>query len=484
MNVAESDLRERTDELAEIERLESLLATQREAFLRDPAPSYEQRMENLARLKRMIVDHQQDIVDAVCADFEGGHSRHEAVFAEIFTSVNNLKYTMKRLRSWMRPQRRHVDLTLQPAKAKVLFQPKGVVGIISPWNYPAYLAFAPLTAALAAGNRAILKPSEITPHTSEAMKQLLAQIFDEELVAVVTGGPRVGEAFSKLPWDHLFFTGSTSLGRLIMKNAADNLVPVTLELGGKSPTIIHRDYPVAKAAKRIVSGKYLNGGQTCVAPDYLFVHRDRVQEMVDALREEVARAYPRIFDNPDYTGIVNERHFNRLQSYLEDARDKGAEIIEINPAGETPPPDTRKIAPTILLNVNDDMRVMQDEIFGPLLPILPYDSLEDAIAFVNRRPRPLALYYFDDDAYRAERVLERTVSGNACINETVMHVATDDLPFGGIGESGLGAYHGREGFETFSHKKGILVKGRFNSANFIGPPYDAKMDRILKLLVR
>ncbi len=481
MSVSKVDLEQRAD-AAVIDELKQTLERQRQAFLKNPAPSYEDRIANLKRLQKMVLTHKDELTDAVCEDF-GSRSRHETILAEIMTTVNNIKYTRKRLHKWMRPRKRHVDVTFQPAKAKVIYQPKGVVGIVSPWNYPVQLALVPLATALGAGNRAIIKPSEITPKTSEVMKRLIAETFSPEEVHVVTGGPDLGAEFSGLPWDHLFFTGSTQLGRLVMKAAAENLTPVTLELGGKSPLIVHKSYPVDRAAKRIVSGKYFNGGQTCVAPDYILVHESKVDSLVNAIRDEIHACYPTIADNRDYTAVVNERHYARLQSLLKDAQDKGATVVEINPANEKVDESTGKIPPTVLLNTNDDMSVMQDEIFGPLLPILPYDKLDEALDYVNQRPRPLALYYFDDDASRADMVLQNTVSGGACINETVMHVATDDLPFGGVGDSGLGAYHGYEGFETFSHKKAVLMKGRFNSANMLAPPYGPKIERIIKFMV-
>ena len=483
MNVAEKDLAARHSEAAAIEDMHDVFNRQRQAFLRDGMPTYDERIANINRVLKTMLANKDRIVYAICSDF-GDHSRHEAFLAEIFTTLAGIKYTKKNLKQWMRPRKRHVDLTFQPAKAKVIYQPKGVVGIISPWNYPFYLAAAPLVTALAAGNRVMLKPSEITPKTADLMKELFGSVFDAELVHVCVGGPAVGDAFSRLPWDHLFFTGSTALGKVIMKNAAENLTPVTLELGGKSPLILHRDYPIERAVKRIVSGKCLNGAQTCVAPDYLLVPEEQVEPLIGALKSEFGKCYPTVYNNPDYTGVVNERHFSRLQGYLEDAKQKGAEIIEINPANETRPNGNRKIPPTIVLKTNDDMKIMQDEIFGPLLPIVPYKTLDEAIKFVNDRPRPLALYYFDDDEHRANKVLERTISGNACINETVMHVGVDDLPFGGIGASGIGGYHGKEGFETFSHKKGILLKGKFNSANLLAPPFDKKIERILNLMLK
>lgn len=483
MTPSESTAKAVPVEDATIRDLKETFDAQKSAFYAHPAPTYEHRMANLAKLKRMVADNKERIVATIVADF-GHKSRHETMMAEIFTTLNNLKYTEKRLAKWMRPQRRHVGLEMQPARAYVVYQPKGVVGIMAPWNYPFYLAMVPLTTALAAGNRVMIKPSEITPRTSELMAELIAATFDRDEVHVVTGGPEVGAAFAQQPWDHLFFTGSTHLGRIVMRAAAENLTPVTLELGGKSPLIIHPSYPLDKAAKRILGGKYMNAGQTCVAPDYIMVHEDQVQSLVNVLKEQVAAMYPTIANNPDYTAVVNERHYERLQSYLKDARDKGATIIEINPAGETIDPATRKLPPTVVLGVTDDMRIAHEEIFGPILIVHGYKTLDEAIRYINERPRPLALYYFDNDRERADHVLSHTVSGNACINETVMHVGVDDLPFGGVGASGMGAYHGFEGFETFSHKKGILERGRINPTEYMSPPYGKWMDTLLKLLVR
>ncbi|MCA9516134.1 MAG: aldehyde dehydrogenase family protein, partial [Myxococcales bacterium] len=355
--------------------------------------------------------------------------------------------------------------------------------VIAPWNYPVQLALTPLSAAIAAGNRVLVKPSEVTPRTSEVLAELVAELFSPRVAAVVTGDREVGVAFAKLPFDHLLFTGSTEVGRHIMKAAAKNLTPVTLELGGKSPTIIHRDFPVDDAMERVVCGKLLNAGQTCIAPDYVLVARDRVDAFVDSFRRTTGRCYPSLADNPDYTSIVSDSHYERLEVYLADATEKGATVIEVNPAGETFDEAGRKLAPMLVTGVSDEMKVMQEEIFGPILPIVPYDTLEDAIAFVNERPRPLALYYFDRDKDRARKVLEETVSGGACVNDVMLHIAQDDMPFGGVGPSGMGAYHGREGFETFSHRKAVFKQARFNLTSLLAPPYGKKIDTLLDFMI-
>jgi coniferyl-aldehyde dehydrogenase len=380
----------------------------------------------------------------------------------------------------MKPARRRVGLAFQPASARVVYQPLGVVGIIVPWNYPLYLAIGPLIGALAAGNRVMLKLSESTPSTGLLLKSLLAQIFPEDQVAVVLGEADLGIAFSQLPFDHLLFTGSTSVGRQVMRAAAEHLTPVTLELGGKSPAIVSAEVPLADAAERIAFGKTLNAGQTCVAPDYVLVPKNRVDGFVEAYRSVIRRFYPQLADNPDYTSIINERHHTRLQRYLEDAQGKGARVLPLFDQGQE-----RRMPHCLLLDVNDDMQVMQDEIFGPILPIVPYDDIEQALAYINARPRPLALYYFGYDKAEQHRVLRHTHSGGVCLNDTLLHVAQDDLPFGGVGPSGMGHYHGHEGFLTFSKAKGVFIKQRLNAARLIYPPYGKGLQKLIyKLFVR
>lgn len=466
-----------------LEELQRIFKRQREAFLQEGAPSYEQRVEDLRRLRKAIEENADAIVEAVIADF-GVRSWHETMSSEVVVTLSHLTYTLKHLKKWMKPKRRSIHWMYFPGRGEVIYQPRGVAGIIAPWNYPFYLVAVPLTSALAAGNRVMIKPSEVTPRTSELIKDLLGKIFPEEKVAVVLGDVEVGQAFSHLPFDVILFTGSTPVGKMIMRAASDHLTPVILELGGKSPTIVHPDYPMEHAVSRIVMGKFLNAGQTCVAPDYLFVHESKLEPFVERMVRTIEKAYPTLRNNSDYTAIVNDRHYRRLLGYLEDAREKGARIIEVNPAREELPPETRKIAPTLILNVREDMRVMQEEIFGPLLPILTYKDLEKVVEFIARRPHPLALYYFDDNKQRARWLLERTLSGGACVNETVLHVAQDDLPFGGVGDSGMGAYHGFEGFEAFSHKKAVFYQSRLSGAKYMHPPYNETMKKILRSVLR
>ncbi|MEZ4339887.1 MAG: coniferyl aldehyde dehydrogenase [Sandaracinaceae bacterium] len=458
------------------------LARLRAGFERDPNPSLAARVRNLDALERMVLRHKDDIADAITADF-GNRSAHETLIAEILMTVEGVRYAKASLGDWMEPERRRMPLSLLPAKATVHHQPKGVVGIISPWNYPVNLALGPLTGALAAGNRALIKPSELTPETSALLQRIVRQTFSDDLVDVVTGGVQVGVDFSQLPFDHLVFTGSTHVGRLVMAAAAKNLVPVTLELGGKSPAIVHESYPIEKAAETIALGKWFNAGQTCIAPDYVLVPEGRLDALVDALQAAVRNNYPSLENNPDYTSVVNARHRERLEALIADAEDKGARPIAINPADERFA-GSNKLPPTLLTGVRDEMIVMQEEIFGPLLPLVPYGHLEDALRYVADRPRPLALYYFDDDERRVERVIERSCSGGVAINACMMQFGIDDAPFGGIGPSGMGAYHGREGFLTFSHTKTVFHQAKLNGARLLAPPFGAVLETAMKLLLR
>ncbi|MFW5824784.1 MAG: coniferyl aldehyde dehydrogenase [Marinobacter sp.] len=455
-----------------------VLAEQKQAFSRNPLPSLNERLDNLQRLKKALITHQEAFCEAIDKDFNG-RSRDETLIAEMIPSIQGINYAVKHLKSWMQPQRRHVSVLFQPACNRVYYQPKGVVGIIVPWNYPLYLAIGPLVAALAAGNRAMIKVSEFTPHTSALLANVVEATFPRDLVAVINGESDVAADFSGRPFDHLLFTGSTTVGRMVMKAAADNLTPVTLELGGKSPAIISNEVPIRDAAERIAFGKALNAGQTCVAPDYVLCPADRINAFVDAIQDALARMYPTLRDNPDYTGIINERQYQRLQEYLADARSKGAQLVEINTAGEHFEEGCRKMPITLVLNPTEDMKVMQDEIFGPLLPVVPSKGLEHAMSFVNDRPRPLALYYFGYDRSEQKRLLAGTHSGGVCINDALMHVAQDDLPFGGIGDSGMGHYHGHEGFLTFSHARAVFSKQKLNSGQMVYPPHGGPLHKLV-----
>lgn len=453
--------------------LEGLLARQRSAFLAAPNPSAAQRRAWLKALRRLLVEEQDAIIKAISQDFSN-RSADETRMAEIMPSVMGIHYASKQLKNWMKPSPRAVGLPFQPAAARVLYQPLGVVGVIVPWNYPLFLAIGPLTGALAAGNRVMIKMSESTPVFSQLLKKLLARIFPEDLVAVVTGEVDVGVAFSRLPFDHLLFTGATSVGKHVMRAAAENLTPVTLELGGKSPAIISAEVPMQHAAERIAWGKTLNAGQTCIAPDYVLVPEKRREEFVEQYRIAVQRFFPQLKDNPDYTAIINSRQQQRLESYLHDAEAQGARIVPLFPEGQD-----RRLPHALVLDTRDDMKIMQEEIFGPLLPVLTYRSLGEALDYINQRPRPLALYYFGYDRAEQEEVLDNTRSGGVCLNDTLLHVAQDDAPFGGIGASGMGHYHGHEGFKTFSTARTVFSKRRFNAARLVYPPYGKLLQKVV-----
>lgn len=442
-------------------------------------PDYTQRMADLGRLRDTFKARLPEFVAAMDADF-GRRSRHESMLTDGMTVLHEIDHIRAKLRRWMRPRRRLADWLFWPATTEIRYQPLGVVGIIAPWNYPVNLSLMPLAAALAAGNHVMLKPSEHTPRTSALLKEFLASLFPETQVAVVLGEADVAAAFSGLPFDHLFFTGSTEVGRHVMAAAAKNLTPVTLELGGKSPAIIAPDYPIDTAVARIAAGKWLNAGQTCIAPDYVLLPPSKIDAFVEAMRAYVQRAYADPASSPDFTSIASERQFERLRAWLDEARGRGASVIELG-AGD---PARRVLAPTLVVGAPNDVRLMQDEIFGPILPLVPADSVDAAIAWVNARPRPLALYHFDHDPKRVRHVLDRTIAGGVSINDTVMHIAQSHLPFGGVGPSGMGAYHGHAGFLAFSKQKPVLYQARISSLALMRPPYGKLAEFLLRFLTR
>ena len=455
----------------------TLLQAQRAAFDAERPVPLQMRKDRLARAIRMLVDHAEAFCTALSDDF-GHRSRELSMLTDIIGSIRSLKHARKQLDRWARPERRKLDfpLGLLGAKASVEYQPKGVIGVIAPWNFPVQLTMGPLAGILAAGNRAMVKSSEFTPRTAALFEQVVGDYFDPAELAFVSGGPDVGRAFSALPFDHLIFTGATGIGRHILHAAADNLTPVTLELGGKSPTIIGRSADIAQAAERVAIGKMMNAGQICLAPDYLLVPEDKEDAVIAGLKAAVSALYPKLLDNPDYTAVVDERHHVRLQGYLDDARAKGGNVIEVNPAGEDFAASNGTRMPLFIVrNPSDDMAVMQDEIFGPILPIKRYGAIDEAIDFVNRRDRPLGLYYFGTDKSEERRVLERTVSGGVTVNDVIFHISAEELPFGGVGPSGMGAYHGFDGFKTFSHARAVYRQPKIDIAKLAGfkPPYGA-----------
>jgi coniferyl-aldehyde dehydrogenase len=469
--------------------MQAVLERQRSAYLAEGVVTSATRIDRLERAVQVVKKHQRVFVDAMNEDF-GHRSEHQSLFTDVASSIGPLRHAQQNLKRWQKKDKRKVNpgiLALLGAKAWVEYQPLGVVGVISPWNFPVNLTFTPLAGVLSAGNRCMIKPSEYTPVTSAAMAVGFAEEFDEEEIAVITGGPQTGADFSGLAFDHLLFTGATSVAKHVMRAASENLVPVTLELGGKSPVIISPRAQMDTTTDALMAGKMLNAGQICLAPDYVFVPRDRMSEFVESSKRSVAKMYPTLLDNPDYTSVVNERHFERINGYVEEARERGVEVIEINPANEDfRQQSAHKIAPTFLIDPPEDSAVMQEEIFGPVMPIKSYDNLDETVDYVNSHDRPLGLYYFGTDQQETKEVLTKTTSGGVTLNDVVMHVAQEDLAFGGVGPSGMGAYHGEDGFRTFSHAKSVFKQATFNPAEKLGlrPPYGEKLLGLLKAQMR
>ena len=463
-----------------LEAMQSILETQKKAYLAEGEVSYATRYDRLERAINVVRKNEKRFVEAMTADF-GHRSEHQSLFTDIASSVTPLRHAQKHMKQWMRREKRKLTpalLGLFGAKAWIDYQPLGVVGVISPWNFPVNLTFAPLSGILSAGNRCMIKPSEYTPVTSAAMAEAIAAEFDAAEIAVVTGGPATGADFSGLAFDHLLFTGATSVAKHVMRAASENLVPVTLELGGKSPVVIGRSAEMAATTDSLMAGKMLNAGQICLSPDYVFVPEERMDEFVESTKASVKKMFPTLVDNPDYTSVVNERHYERLNGYIEEARTAGAEVVEINPAEEDfRQQPAHKIAPTLVLDPGDDLAVMQEEIFGPVLPVKPYADVQSTIDYVNAHDRPLGLYYFGSDQAEASQVVNHTTSGGVTLNDVIMHIAQEELPFGGVGPSGMGAYHGVDGFKRFSHAKSVFKQTKFNLAEMMGmrPPYGEKL---------
>jgi len=430
------------------------------------APDAEARRASLDKLATLLRANSESFSAAISEDF-GNRSRDETQMLELVPLMNSVRHAKAHVARWMRDERRTVDLAFQPAAAWVRYEPLGVIGIIAPWNYPLLLALSPLVDALAAGNRAMIKPSELTPRFSHALERTVGEYFPPDQVAVATGCVEVAQAFAALPFDHLIFTGSTSVGRLVMRAAAENLTPVTLELGGKSPAIVAPDYSIAKAARSIAFGKFVNAGQTCIAPDYALVPQDKVEHFAERVIAAARKTYPAIAGNDDYSSIISARHHKRLTDAIEEARAGGATILAHGAAGNDP----AKIAPTVVLNPPLDGILMREEIFGPVLPIIGYSGIDAAIAFAAAREGPLALYCFSNDADTTQHVLSGVTSGGVTLNGTLLHIAQDGLPFGGVGPSGMGAYHGRDGFRRFSHARGVHRIGVVNVFEKLGPPW-------------
>ncbi len=467
---------EKTDGERELDRI---FALQKKAYLENPYPSYGQRIAKLDKLIALTEANEEKFIDAISADF-GNRARQETIIAEIIVTVSGAKMAKKSLKKWMRSRGVPTPPHMLPAKSKIEPQPLGVVGIISPWNYPLQLALAPAIAALAAGNRVMIKPSELTPRLSEALHEAVSAEFGEDEFAVITGGVETGQAFTQTPFDHLLFTGSTPVGIRVAQAAAKNLTPVTLELGGKSPAIIDDSADIEAAASSIAYGKMVNAGQTCVAPDYVLAPSGKVDQMAEAIASSARMLYPKIDTTNDYTSIISDRHFARLKKMVEEARDMGAKIIEVGSANALHP--QRKLPLTLIIDPPKESGVMKEEIFGPILPILSSNSQDDTIAYVNAGDRPLALYWYGEDTRARDRVLQKTISGGVTVNDALWHFAQEHLPFGGVGKSGIGAYHGEAGFTTFSHLKPVFYQSKFSSSGALRPPYTAKTDKILSFV--
>jgi coniferyl-aldehyde dehydrogenase len=460
--------------------LRTIFALQQAASRSMQAPAFERRRAAVEKLCDLVRTNATEIASAISADF-GGRSKSETELLEIVPALSAIRNARRHLRSWMRPERRAVDFSFQPARAWVQYEPLGVIGIIAPWNYPLLLTISPLLDAIAAGNRAMLKPSELTPRFSELLRVMIAERYDPSEIAVITGGVEIARSFASLPFDHLLFTGSTAVGRQVMRAAAENLTPVTLELGGKSPAIVCPDYPIEKAARSIAFGKFLNAGQTCIAPDYALVPSEHCEAFAHRVLKEATRAYPAIAGNLDYTSIITEQHRIRLKAALNEARAAGATVLSHTDANAD---REGKLVPTVVLDAPVDGELLREEIFGPILPVVPYRSLDEALAFINARPRPLALYCFTHDRQMRSFVLALATSGGVTLNGTLLHIAQDALPFGGVGASGMGAYHGRDGFRRMSHTRAVHQIGFLNFFEHLGPPWGKLSSTVARLLSR
>ena len=469
-----------------IQDMNRILELQKNLNIKEGAPDIDLRKDRLDRVIAMVSKYDKQIVSAVNQDF-GNRDQVMSAATEVASVIGPMQHAKKNLKKWMKTEKRKAAiaplgsaLSLLGAKAEVRYQPKGVVGAISPWNFPMNLALAPLAGIISAGNRVMHKPSELTPATSDLLKQMIEEYFDEGEMAVFVGDAEVGAAFSGLAFDHLIFTGGTSIAKHVMKAASENLVPLTLELGGKSPVVVGKNAKIKETAQRVMQGKTMNAGQICLAPDYALVPEEKVEEFVQASVEATSEMYPEMKDNDDFTSIINQRHYDRIQSYLEDAKEKGADVVEINPSNEDfSQQPHHKIPPTIVLNPSEDMKIMQEEIFGPVLPVKTYKDVTEPVDYINSKDRPLGLYYFGEDAKEKDYVLENTTSGGVTVNDVISHIQMEDLPFGGVGPSGMGSYHGYDGFKEFSHAKAVYKQTKINLMKLAGlvPPYKKKEEK-------
>ena len=467
--------------------LNAILQFQRQAFRAEGEVHWATRINRLNRCIALLVDHSDKIAQVVDEDFSGRSLRFNRM-GEVLVSLNSLKHVKKNLKKWMKPERRNppIFMRLLGSRAHVHYQPKGVVGIMTPWNFPINMIFSPLADALGAGNRIMIKPSEHTPLTSQLMKELFARYFEETEIAVCLGDANTGAAFASLPLDHIIFTGGTEIGRAVLMATAPNMTPTTLELGGKSPVIISTSANLSDAAEKIIMGKTMNSGQACISPDYVFLPEGKVEGFVRVCRSVFTRMYPTVVNNPDVTAIINRSHYKRIMDLLSQAREQNTRIEEINPTGESLSPTSNRMPLYLVVNPSEKHAITQQEIFGPLLVIYTYSDIQETIDYINERPRPLALYYFGRDKKEKNLVLSNTQSGGVSINDVMMHAGCDDLPFGGIGDSGMGHYHGIDGFRTFSHARAVFHQGLANLAKLFGtlPPYGEKIDGLIKSQIK
>ena len=463
-----------------MEKMQDIFARLRAKSRNSTAPDYLARIQALDTLLMITERYEKEIISAISEDF-GYRSAEETLLGDIMMALAGIKGSKKHLKKWMKPTKVATDLQYLPGSSHIEYQPLGVVGIIAPWNYPYQLAIVPAAQAIAAGNRVMIKPSEVTPRTAELMGKIIADHFDPDLLTVITGDAAVGKEFSELPFDHLFFTGSTKIGRFIAQAAAKNLTPVTLELGGKSPALFNKAVNFDKFIPRLAFGKFLNAGQTCIAPDYAMVHTDDVAQFRQILKKTVTVFYPQGQNSKDYSNIVSDRHFERLKSLVQDASDKGAEIVELVDEVQTED-NSRRFPPTMILGVTEDMTLMQEEVFGPILPVMTYDTLDEAINYINDHDRPLALYGFGFKGEEKRQLLTRTTSGGVTLDDCIWHIAQENLPFGGVGASGMGGYHGEHGFRLFSHTKSVFTQSPWSTLFMIFPPFGVKFNWITKVL--
>ena len=478
-----------------IQEMEKILNLQKKLYIEEETPSLELRQDRLNRCVEMLKKYNVEILDAIQEDF-GNRDSKAGFMSEIMSTIGSINYAKENVKKWMKDEKRKSNssqpfairtvMSLLGAKSWIKYQPLGTVGVISPWNFPINLVLAPLGTIFAAGNRVMIKPSEFTPVTSDLTEKMFSEFFDVSEAAVFTGGPDVAAAFSALSFDHLLFTGSTQTGKLVMKSASENLVPVTLELGGKSPVIVDENADLKNTATKVMRGKTMNAGQICLAPDYVMVPKGKSEDFVKESETAVKSMYENLKYNQSYTSVINEKHYDRLNSLLEDAKEKGADIRVINPADEDfSQQEVHKIPPTLVLNPTDDMDIMKEEIFGPLLPVKEYEDFQETIGHVNSKDRPLGLYYFGNDKKRENDVLNNTISGGVTLNDVIWHIGQEDIPFGGVGPSGTGNYHGFDGFKNFSHAKAIYKQFSADLLAPMMPPYKGKQfestkDSVLK----